>query len=252
MRRFEKEITKMQSNVPSVPTTAQQAPAAKKEETKKPPKQVPPPEFQAEKILKLDAPALVDLLKDPKTTVFEKAKACQRLANVGTKDAVPALAALLTHPQLGHYARYGLETIPDPAVDDALCEALRKLKGRPLVGVINSTAKRKDQKAVPLLTKLLYGIDIEVAKAAASALGHISGLEAMKALQGGLARTKGAVRDAVAAGGVLCAEGLLAGGQRPQALALYSALSRDDIPKVVRIAAMHGIIAAEVSLNRPR
>ena len=242
----------MQSNPQSVPNTPAQAAPAAKEAPKKPPKQVPPPEFQAEKILKLDAASLVSLLKDPQSTVFEKGKACQRLANIGTKDAVPALAALLTHAQLGHYARYGLETIPDPAADDALREALRKLKGRPLVGVINSIAKRKDPQAVLLLSKLLYGADIEVAQAAASALGHISGLEAMKVLQGGLARTKGAVRATVAAGGVLCAEGLLAAGERAPALALYSVLTRDDIPKVVRIAAMHGIIAAEVSLNRPR
>ena len=223
----------MQSNRQSVPSsTAQAAPT--------------------EKILKLDAAGLVKLLKDPRSTVFEKGKACERLANIGTKDAVPALVALLTHPQLGHYARCGLETIPDPAADDALREALRKLKGRPLMGVINSIAKRKDPKAVLLLSKLLYSPDIEVAKATASALGHISGLEAMKVLQGGLARTKGAVRAAVAAGGVLCAEGLLAAGERVQALSLLSVLTRDDIPKVVRIAAMQGIIAAEVSLHRPR
>jgi HEAT repeat protein len=248
----DKEKTKMQSNPRSVPkTTAKAAPTAK-EAPKKPPQQVPPPEFQAEKILKLDAASLVKLLKDPQSTVFEKGKACQRLGSIGTKYAVPALVALLTHPQLGHYARGGLETIPDPAADDALRDALRKLKGRPLVGVINSVAKRKDPQAALPLSKLLYSPDIEVAKAAASALGHISGLEAMKVLQGGLARTKGAVREAVAAGGVLCAEGLLTAGERAQALSLYSVLTRDDIPKVVRIAAMNGIIAAEVSLNRPR
>ena len=53
------------------------------------------------------------------------------------------------------------------------------------------------------------------------------------------------MRATVAAGGVLCAEGLLAAGERAQALALYSVLTRDGIPKVVRIAAMHGIIAAQ-------
>ena len=242
----------MQNNPQRAPHTRTKPAPAAKEAPKKPPKQVPPPEFQAEKILKLDAASLVSLLQDPKATVFQKAKACQRLASAGTKDSVPALVALLAHPQLSHYARHGLETIPDPSVDDALRAALRKLPGRPLVGVINSIAKRKDPKAAAALSKLLYGADIEVARASASALGHISGLESMKALQGALARTKGAVREAVAAGGVLCAEGLLADGQRAHALALYSVLTREDIPKVVRIAAMHGIIDAEVSLNRPR
>ncbi len=229
-----------------------QAPAAKKEETKRPPRQVPPPEFQADKILKMDAVSLEKLLKDPRSTVFEKAKACQRLAVIGTKDSVAALATLLTDAQLSHYARYGLETNPDPLADDVLRAALTKVKGLTLVGVINSIGKRRDAKAVAELSKLLYTQDAEVAKAAATALGHISGLQALKALQTALVRTKGDVREAVAAGGLLCAERLLAQNLRTEALALYSQLARPDIPKSVRLAAMHGTIRAEVSLIRPR
>ena len=45
-------------------------------------------------------------------------------------------------------ARYALETIPDPSVDDALRDALGKLKGRPLLGVIGSLGVRRDAKAV--------------------------------------------------------------------------------------------------------
>jgi HEAT repeat protein len=84
-------------------------------------------------------------------------------AEIGTKQAVPALAALLADPKLAHYARYGLEPIPDPSVDKALRDALGKIKGRPLVGVINSIGQRKDA---------------EVADAAAAALGRISGTPA--------------------------------------------------------------------------
>ena len=49
------------------------------------------------------------------------------------------------------YARFGLEGIPDPAVDEALREAATKLQGRQLVGVIDSIGQRKDAKAVDLL-----------------------------------------------------------------------------------------------------
>ena len=45
-------------------------------------------------------------------------------------------------------ARYALEPIPDPSVDDALRDALGKLKGRLLVGVIGSLGVRRDAKAV--------------------------------------------------------------------------------------------------------
>ncbi len=82
--------------------------------------------------------------------------------------------------------------------------------------------------------------------------GKISGPQSAKALQDGLSKTKGPVRTAVAAAGLLCAEGLLAQGERNQALTLYAALSRNDIPKPIRHAAMQGTIAAEISLSRPR
>ena len=236
----------------NVPSGRQPQAPAVKEEPKRPPAPVPPPEFQSEKIDRLGQADLINLLKDSGATSFQKAKACQRLAVVGTKEAVPALAALLSGPQLAHYARYGLEPIPDSSVDDALREALRKVKGRLRAGVIQSLKVRKDAGAVGALAKLLNDPGLEVAQAAVAALGGISGLQAAKALREGLGRTTGAVRAAVAGAGLVCAEGLLAQGERNQALALYNTLTATGIPKPVRLAAMRGIIAAETSLSRPR
>ncbi|MCX6996619.1 MAG: hypothetical protein NTV49_05930, partial [Kiritimatiellaeota bacterium] len=71
----------------------------------------------------------IDVLKSNAETQ-PKADACRELARIGTAAAVPALAALLGDEQLAHMARYGLETIPGPAVDEALRAALGKLKGR--------------------------------------------------------------------------------------------------------------------------
>ena len=113
----------------------------------------------------------------------EKADACRLLALVGTKDAVAPLAALLGDEKLSHMARYGLEPVPDPAVDEALRDALGKLKGRPLVGVIGSIGVRRDAKAVGMLSKMLRASDTLVAQAAARALGNIGGSTAVKALQ---------------------------------------------------------------------
>src|ERR1041385_4705071 len=56
--------------------------------------------------------------------------AAHELAVTGTREVVPALAALLADEQLSHLARSVLEAIPDPAVDDALRDALSQLKGR--------------------------------------------------------------------------------------------------------------------------
>jgi HEAT repeat protein len=226
------------------------APQAAKPARSKPP--MPPPEFQERDIEKMDASALAAVLKDPNATEFQKAKACQRAAEVGATEAVPALAALLSSEHLNTYARYGLEALPTPAADDALRAALPKLKGNLLIGAVNSLGKRRDAKAVPVLSKLIYSPDAEVAKAAASAVGKISGPAAMKELQIALLKTKGPVRTAVADAGLLCAEGLMAQGLRTEAMALYAKLSAPDVPKPMRLAAMHGIIAAETSTSRPR
>jgi HEAT repeat protein len=127
----------------------------------------------AEKIMALPAARLVAILKDPGASAYARAKACQRLAVVGDKTAVPALANLLTDVGLSHYARFALEPMPDPAAGDALRDALGRVKGSLLVGVINSIARRKDRKALPVLAKLLDDSDKEVVRAANEALAHI-------------------------------------------------------------------------------
>lgn len=127
----------------------------------------------AEKIMALPAAKLVAILKDASASEYAKAKACQRLAVIGDRSAVPALAALLGDEKLGHYARTGLEPMPDPAAGDALRAALGQLKGRLLVGVINSIGLRKDAKAIEPLAKLMYDRDPQVATAASAALGRI-------------------------------------------------------------------------------
>lgn len=103
----------------------------------------------------------------------EKVDACRQLSVIGTKDAVEPLAALLTDEKLSDMARYGLEPIPDPAVDDALRNALGELKGRLLAGVITSIGVRRDTKAVEALSKLLQDQDSIVVQAAAHALAQL-------------------------------------------------------------------------------
>jgi HEAT repeat protein len=124
-------------------------------------------------IMALPPAKLAAILKDPNGSVYAKAKACQRLAVVGDRAAVPALAALLANEQLSHYARTALEPMPGPEAGDALRAALGKAKGRLLVGVINSLGVRRDAKAIPALGSLLHGPDAEVAAAATAALARI-------------------------------------------------------------------------------
>jgi HEAT repeat protein len=185
-------------------------------------------------------------------TQAEKAAACRELARVATKQSVPVLASLLGDEKLAHMARYALETIPDPSVDDALRGAVGKLAGRPLQGVIGSLGVRRDAQAVPALAKLLSATDAEVAQAAARALGNISTPEAAQALDGALDGASGTRQTAVCEGLFRCAEALAAQGQGSSSQAIYDRLhGLAQAPKPVRAAALRGAILARGKAGIP-
>ena len=127
----------------------------------------------AAQIMALPAVSLIALLRDPGASVYARAKACQRLAVVGDKDAAPALAALLDSPQLSLYARTALETLPDRGADGALRGALGTVQGKLMAGVINSIGKRRDANALGALEKLRHHSDSDVAGSANAALARI-------------------------------------------------------------------------------
>ena len=226
----------------TAPAPAQGAPAGAARPARVPNPAVPP-EFDALPIWKLEPRKLVAMVKDPSSTVFQKAIACKKLAFVGGKDAVAPMAALLNHPQLACYARFGMEPNPDPSVDEAFRAALPKLSGRLKVGVINSIGVRKDARAIDELTKLIDDSDPEIACAAAASVGMIGGMRASRALQAALGRTKPPVFPVAARACLLCAENLMA-ANRARSLELYTELSGDSMPKPVRLAALRVLNAA--------
>jgi len=181
----------------------------------------------------------------------EKAAACRQLARIGTKEAVPVLASLLNDEKLSHMARTALEPIPDPAVDEALRDALGKLSGRLRVGVISSLGVRRDAKAVEPLSKLLADPDPDTAAAAARALGSIGTVDAAEMLQAAMANAA-SLSDSqkrrlhiefVAEGLLRAAEALSASGKKDEAQAIYDRLrSLENAPAQVRTAAWRGSI----------
>ena len=174
----------------------------------------------------------------------DKAITCKQLAIYGTPQAVPALAPLLADKELASWARIGLEAIPGPASDTALRNALGKLEGRLLIGVINSIAVRRDVQAVDPLIKKLDDTEAGVASAAAVALGHIGGEQAAKALAQSLADAPTGVRSAVAEGCILCAEWLLAHNRTAEAVKLYDTVRQADVPNQRHLEAIRGAILA--------
>jgi hypothetical protein len=99
---------------------------------------------------------------------------------------------------------------------------------------------------------MMHGSDPDLARAAASAIGHIGGLASAKELRSAVSKAGPPLKPAVADAALICAELLVAEGKRAEGLDLYAALSAPDIPKPMRLAAMNAIVRAETSVNRPR
>jgi len=196
---------------------------------------VPATEQQVDRlvgVLKSDAP-----LKD-------KMDACRLLSIVGTKDAIAPLAALLGDEQLSHMARYGLEPIPDPAVDEALRKALGEVEGRPLIGVIGSIGVRRDAQAVQPLMEMLMRNDVipEAKGAAMRALGQIGTLAAAEVLKMSIDHAPVEGLPDVYEGLFRCAERLEGEGKREAAIAIYDILRKQNASHQVRAGALRGAI----------
>jgi len=178
-----------------------------------------------------------------------KELACRQLSLIGGSGNVAAVAALLTDEKLSHMARYALERIPGPAPDEALRQALAKVKGKLLIGVIHSIGVRHDPAAVNALADRLADSDREVAAAAARALGKIPTPAATKALWGALSTASGRACPAVGEACLLCAERLAAADKRDEAIAIYDRLRSADTPKPIRRAATRGAILVRQSID---
>jgi HEAT repeat protein len=186
---------------------------------------------------------LISLLQS-NTPPQDKAMACKQLVIYGSDKAVPALAALLSDESLASWARIPLEAIPGPAADAALRQAMGKLQGRLLVGTINSIGIRRDPKAVSGLSAKLKDSDADVASAAAIALGKIGGERPAKVLKKALVQSPATVRSAVAEGCLRCAESLFASGKQQEAIDLYEAVHKADVPKHRKLEGARGAMLA--------
>ncbi len=218
----------------------------------------------AKEIMAKKPAELIEILEKPQATTFEKAKACQRLAVVGTKDAIPVLVALLPDEKLNVYARCALEAIPDPAVDEALRQAATKLHGRQLVGVIDSIGQRRDANAIDVLMQLMNDAvttdpsttDLDVASATAGAIGRIGTPDAGEKLMFPVLVPVSPARHSAVDAFLACAERLGTVGGRENAESAIGMLvilaeaqietdsgKRDvKVPKYVRCAAVNALL----------
>jgi len=199
-----------------------------------------------------DEGKLIAVLKSNDASHKAKADACRQLAITGTKKAIAPLVALLGDEKLSHMARYALEPMPEPAVDEAFRKALGTLKGKPLVGVIGSIGVRRDAKAVaPLRELLMQHKGGPVTNAAMRALGSIGTPAAAEVLQGTLDHAPPEGWLGLYEGLFRCAELMAVEGHRNKAIEIYDQLRALDAPHQVRGGALRGAILARGNEGLP-
>jgi len=171
---------------------------------------------------------------------------CRKLRVVGTTQSVEALAALLPAEETSHIARYALERIPDEKAAEAMRDALPKVSSKLKPGIIGSLGVRRDKNSIMVISKLLGDSDIQVARAAAQSLGLIGTSAAAKELSKFAKKASANMKMPVGDACLVCAEQLLADGEKSEAVALYKELQGDDQPKRVKVAAMKGMLTAAI------
>ena len=181
----------------------------------------------------------------------DKAIACKRLAIYGTGESVSELAKLLPDDSLSSWTRIALEAIPGPKSDEALRNATKSLTGVKLIGVLNSIGVRGDVAAVDLLKSKLQDSDVQVASAAAIALGRIGNEPARQSLTQSLANSPAGVRSAIAEACVRCAEKAMNEGKAEVAIVVYDQVRKADVPSQRVIEATRGAILARKEKGVP-
>ncbi len=193
---------------------------------------------------------LLAALTNPKATFECKQFVCRMLRRIGTDQSVDALGKLLTDAKLSHMARFALQRMPSAKVDAVLRDALGAVDDKLKVGIVSSIADRRDRKAVSALAKLTGSTDTDLAGAALAALGRIGGTEAAAAI--GAAKVSKALQATKADAYLMCADVLMKDGKTADAAAIYTKLSAEGNPKMVRVAAFQGLVATDPVKMMPK
>jgi HEAT repeat protein len=188
---------------------------------------------------------LLAVLQAPDTQKDAKRYICRWLGIVGSADCVPEVARLLTDPDLSHPARIALEKLPGAAAAAALRDALPRVKGQLLAGVISSLGVRRDPAALDSLRLLAQDSDELVAATALAAIGQIGTEEASRVLDA--AQVPNELTSALANARIVAATRLAQTGNSPRAAAIFKDLMSSGPTPAIRVAGLKGLI---VSLPR--
>ena len=192
---------------------------------------------------------LIKVLAHPAATGPCKQFVCRMLRRVGSPACVPAVKPLLADAKLAHMARFALQHLEGDEAGAALRDALGRARGTVKLGIVASLGARRDPKAVPALAKLAVSDDVALARAAVNALGQIGTADAAKALSA--VEAPEALASVRADATLLCADRALADGDAAAAAAIYRRMFAAGNAKMIRIAALRGIVMAEKEKAAP-
>lgn len=179
-------------------------------------------------------------------STYNKAYLCQELQWAGGKEAVPALAKLLTDEQLCDPAGMALVAIRDGAAEQ-LAAALPKAQGRRRLVVIHSLAALADPRSVELLAQALNDPDREVRLAAAAGLAKAGDARCVKLLVTAADKASGWERIKTTQACLFLAERLRAAGNKGEANRIYVHLRdtrTDPAEQYIRDVASKALAAA--------
>ena len=143
-------------------------------------------------------------------------------------------------------ARYALQSIPGPAVDQTLRAALSEATGKAKAGIIDTLGEREDSESIDALGGLINDPDATVATAAAAALGKIGGYDAIRTLARGRSVQHRQVQEAVGHAILKCADQRAVQGDVDLAATVFERAYRtSNIPTEMRVAAILGLISAQ-------
>lgn len=176
---------------------------------------------------------------------------CRELAVIGTEKSVPVLSVMLTDPKTTSMARYALEQIPGPAVEDVFVKTAKETKDQDtLIGILSTLGHRKSASVVSLSREMFSTAAKNNEHVSAAFLGAL-GMVGSEASAGELLRIKpglsGSAQSRCDDALLMCAEALCKTGQKQQAIDIYQKLYRTDSPAVVRAASLMGLAKAGAS-----
>ncbi len=203
--------------------------------------------FRLPRDAELREPIEQKLLEALKSATANEAKRflCRQLRVIGTEKCVPHLEKLLTDPEVSHMARYALGRLETPAASAALHRALANTSGKLKAGIVNTLADRGYQEAKPDFVSLLASSDLVVAKAAATALGHLGDVDSAQALKSARAGASQELAVEIDNALLSCAEQLAAHGKADEAARIYATFYKAGQPKQLRCAGLRGLVLTQ-------